>query len=96
MGKPAYRTGDTVVLKRGVFRKDERQRSCTIGAVLPEAQGLAQYRVQFSDECFTRHITEADVDKTETPASSGVTTSASTSTIGEGRWINPGSIRIRK
>jgi len=94
MGKPAYRTGDTVVLKRGVFHKDESQRRCSISAVLPEAQGLAQYRVQFKDESFARHITEADVDRTETPASPGATRSASAA--GEARWINPNSIRIRK
>ena len=94
MGKPAYRTGDTVVLKRGVFQKDESQRRCSISAVLPEAQGLAQYRVQFHHECFARHITEADVDKTETSASPDATRSATT--VGEARWINPNSIMIRK
>ncbi len=95
MGKHAYRAGDTVVLKRGVFRKDERYRSCSISAVLPEAQGLAQYRVQFSDECFARHITEADVDRTETPACPQGTAPSASSAV-EGRWINPGSIRTRK
>ncbi len=95
MGKHAYRAGDTVVLKRGVFRKDERYRSCSISAVLPEAQGLAQYRVQFSDECFARHITEADVDRTETPACPQGTAPSASSSV-EGRWINPGSIRTKK
>lgn len=95
MGKHAYRAGDVVLVKRGLFRKDDHDRKCSVSAVLPETQGLAQYRVQFSNESFARHITEDDVDRTDTPAARRGTP-PSTPTSGDARWINTSSIKIRK
>jgi hypothetical protein len=94
MSSPLYSTGDTVVLKGGLFRKAETALTCRIASVLPEAQGVVQYRVRFGDETFERRVTESDIDRTATTAPKGQERPASPSATSS--WVNLNTIKIRK
>lgn len=94
MSAPLYSVGDTVVLKSGFLRKAEPETICRIASILPEAQGMVQYRVRFGNENFERRVTEGDIDR-----------AASSASMGEGRptspaitssWVNLNSIRVKK
>jgi hypothetical protein len=94
MSGPIYSVGDTVVLKNGILRTLSPELTCRIVAVLPEAQGMVQYRVRFGSETFERRVSEADIDRAASPVSRG--TGRPTSPSATSSWVNPNSIRIKK
>ena len=94
MANPLYKAGDLVVLKGGAFRSGEAGSECHVVAVLPEAYGVIQYRVQFDNENCERRITQADIESTvsRTP---GVPSDPSFPPPG-GSWIKPMTIRTKR
>lgn len=93
MSTPRYRPGDVVVLKSGTLRNTPGEQSCRIMAVLPEAAGVHQYRVQFDGEGFERHVSEGDIDA----AASKASTPAQAADLETGTsWIKPDALKIRK
>lgn len=93
MSKPAYRTDDVVVLKGGMFRKADNDRTCRIKTVLPEAYGAIQYRVQFADENFERRVNQDDIEK---PAVRVADKVAQPSAASGSRWVNLSAIKIKR
>ncbi|MFN7026506.1 MAG: cold-shock protein [Pseudorhizobium sp.] len=94
MSQPVYSVGNTVVLKSGTFRKADNERTCCIALVLPESQGITQYRVRFGNEGFERRITEAEIDRPASPEQEGLGRPASPSATSS--WVNPNAVRIKK
>lgn len=94
MSDPIYAVGDTVFLKSGILRTMSPELACRIISVLPEAQGVVQYRVRFGSETFERRVAEADIDRAASPMSKGP--GRPTSPSATSSWVNPNSIRIKK
>nr|NLR85349.1 cold-shock protein [Rhizobium sp. P28RR-XV] len=94
MQKWHYRIGDTILLKSGVLGSSGPSGYGRILSCLPEAQGTAQYRVQFDAENFERRILQVDIDAA---ASSSPTREASSMPEGKlSSWVNSSAISIRK
>ncbi|MGF0538239.1 hypothetical protein ACQQ2Q_09615 [Agrobacterium sp. ES01] len=96
MGAPVYAAGDIVVLKRGIFNKADDDRSCKISAVMPVVNRRAQYRVQFDDERFVRHVTEDEVDASETQPTLQERPPEPEPVKAGSSWVNSTAIKIRK
>ncbi|MEV4609548.1 cold-shock protein [Neorhizobium sp. LMR1-1-1.1] len=94
MSKHRYDAGDVVVLKSGAFRFGETNGSCRIVAVLPDAYGLTQYRVQFDGENCERRITHGDISHEGSVDLSK--TSTATPLPSGSSWINVNTIKIKK
>ncbi|MGY5805052.1 hypothetical protein [Rhizobium hainanense] len=94
MPKSVYVTGDSIILKNGVFLYGAKKGHCRIVSILPKANGLVQYRIRFSSENCERLITEADIDH---DASVGVDGKPSTNAAyASSSWVNINAIKIRK
>ncbi|MBT9371856.1 cold-shock protein [Rhizobium sp. CSW-27] len=88
-----YAVGDRVVLKAAPATSGSPTTGC-ISAVLPSANGQAQYRIRFENEAFERRIIEADIDpeRSDRPMleDKAVLPAKGTS------WLNPARIKIGK
>lgn len=89
-----YRVGDKVVLKSGAFRTGRTDNLCEVEAVLPDAYGLAQYRIRFETEKLERRVTEEDIDHIASPAPTSNVDQTSLATGGS--WVNTNSIKIKR
>lgn len=94
MSKPVYAVNDTVLLKSGVFRKAENDRTCRIASVLPDVHGSVQYRVRFGDEGFERRVFEDDIDRVDSPPSEKM--ERPVSSVATSSWVNPQAIKIKR
>jgi hypothetical protein len=94
MAQHRYGIGDMVALKSGAFRSRESTGLCRIVSVLPEAYGLAQYRVRFDAENWERRITQDDIDKDASPRT--LTESDAVSAEPSGSWVNLNKIKIKR
>lgn len=95
MSRHRYQSGDTIVLKSRVLGGLQPEGPGRVLSALPEAQGMARYRVQFPQENYERSISQDDIDETASAgnARDGLTAAARG---GKANWINPDKIRIRK
>ncbi|MCB5204643.1 cold-shock protein [Neorhizobium sp. T786] len=94
MSIPVYSVGDIVVFKSDLYRRSDNNRTCRIASVLPEAQGVIQYRIRFDDENFERRVTEADIDRVTEPPLKREERVTSPSTASS--WVNLNAIKIKK
>jgi hypothetical protein len=94
MQNPRYRIGDTITLKRGVMRSTGPSGTCRIVSCLPEADGAAQYRVQFEGENFERRIFQSDID-VEASTSKALNI-GSPAASNASSWINAAMITVRR
>ncbi|MCM2290818.1 cold-shock protein [Allorhizobium sp. BGMRC 0089] len=87
------RPGDTILLKPNLLRGRHGGGPARVIAILPDSQGIAQYRVRFQNETFDRNIRQDDIEG----FSSGVPRPKNQPSEQPGSsWINPNSIRIHK
>ena len=94
MQGPRYQIGDTIVLKRGIMGNTGPSGMCRIVSCLPEADGAAQYRVQFEGENFERRILQPDIDveaSTSKARTIGFEAESKSSS-----WINSTMITVRR
>ena len=94
MNKHRHNVGDVVVLKSGAFRSGETEGPCRIVSVLPDTNGLTQYRVRFEGENCERRITQEDIS--HEAAASVSDKSTPTLTPSGGSWVNLNTIKIKK
>lgn len=93
MSKPIYRADDVVILKGGMFRKSDNDRTCRIKMVLPEAYGAIQYRVQFANENFERRVNQDDIETSSLSVADEV---ARPSAVDGSRWVDLNAIKIKR
>jgi hypothetical protein len=93
MNMQRYNVGDTVVLKSGALRSRQTEIQCRIDSVLPDAYGLAQYRVRLEGEGCDRRITQEDIRH---EASSASREQASAPALAGGSWVNSNTIKIKR
>lgn len=89
-----YRSGDSILLKPGALGNSQPSGRGSILSCLPEADGVAQYRVRFENENFERRIRQDDIDLTASPSAAPETRSMPQEKTAS--WINSRAISIRK
>ncbi|WP_412063865.1 cold-shock protein [Rhizobium sp. SYY.PMSO] len=89
-----YQAGDMIVLKAGVLGNAHPKGEGRVLSCLPEAGGLAHYRVRFENESFERSIRQDDIDPATSQAS--FDGAPGTPKADGSRWVNLNSIRTKK
>lgn len=95
MSRVKYGIGDMVILNGGPLRHARSDTAFKILAVLPDADGQAQYQVRSKAEGFDRRIAASDIDA-ERSESSKIEASAAAGSIAHEPWLKLSAIKITK
>jgi hypothetical protein len=96
MSKTVYGVGDDIFLVGGPLRIGRPEGECRIVARLPDASGLAQYRIQSKGETFERRIVETDIDFERSQAPRATADHAAKHPDVKGSWLTAAKIKVHK